>query len=160
MVKELRQIIVAAVVGIALAMAALSCSGCPTGSTADARVRSALDMAAIAVDPVYSATMDACALRQALIADDVEAGRRSPDDAKRALLPIRQRCHQARDAFETIRAAHTEAVRLVESGELAKAEALVAEIRAQLSGLPVRADPCPPADGGEGTNPACEGGAL
>lgn len=136
MKRDLSQLAWAFVTGIVLAVAAVHWAGCSGAQgTADARVRSALDMVAVVVDPAYAFAVDGCAARQALVADAVEAGRTSPDEGLRELGPIRARCQATRRAFDAIRAGHAEAARLVEAGELARAEALLAEIRAEWTAL-------------------------
>lgn len=104
-----------------------SCAG-PT-STLDVKVRSALDTMALVVDPAYAFAVDGCIARETLVADLVEAGKTSPDAGVAELRGIRTKCHATRRAFDAIRASHTEAARLVEAGELERAEAVLGEIR-------------------------------
>lgn len=129
--RDLRQIAVAFVAGLVLAVAAIHMTGCKTQGTADARVRSALDAFAVVVDPAYSFAVDACATRQEHVAEEVEAGRLKPAEADVVLRPIRARCHATRQAFDAIRASHDQAAQLVEDGELQKAEAVLDDIRAR-----------------------------
>lgn len=110
-----------------------SCAG--PASTVDAKVRSALDTVALFVDPAYAFAVDSCIARERLVADNVEAGKTSPDAGVAELRDIRTKCHATRRAFDQIRSAHTEAVRLVEAGELERAEAVLGDIRNRVNEL-------------------------
>jgi hypothetical protein len=133
--RELSQIASGIVLGIVLAVMTVNLVGCSGASTADARVRSALDVLVLVVDPAYSFAVDACAARQLLIAEEVEGGRMTPDDADVALRPIRARCHATRRAFDAIREAQDQAATLVEAGKVEEAEQMLDQVRARWAAL-------------------------
>ncbi len=136
--RELSQIAFAAVVGIALAAAAILSVGCATGCGAigtEPVVRSALDAFAIAVEPTWDATNAACLARQEAIAAEVEAGRLTPDQGDAQIRPIRTRCHALADLFQVIRQTQDEAASFVEAGRLAEAEAELAQLRGRWQAL-------------------------
>lgn len=106
-----------------------SCS--PAQGTTDARVRSALDLLAVVVDPAYGFAVDACIARETLVAEAVEDGRTSPDAGLTELGAVRARCQATRRAFDAIRAGHERARALVEAGKVLEAEQALDEVRAE-----------------------------
>ncbi len=151
MVKELRQIIVAAVVGVALAMAVIFSVGCATGCRATAgqtepAVRSALDAFALVVEPAWDATNEVCAVKQEMVAAEVEARRLTPDQGDAQNAATRARCHELTRVFQAIRRAHDQAADLVEAGRIQEAEAWL--VRLQDEWRELRAMSAEPPDGG------------
>ncbi len=112
-------------------------SGCATqqNKTLTAQIQGALDMTAIAVDPSYKYAMDACAVRDTQLTDIVTQKIGEPGaskeaaDAEHALNALRDRCERTKNAFESIRAAHEEAIRLVQEGYPERAEVLLNQIK-------------------------------
>ncbi len=115
---------------------ALLCASCATqqNKTLTAHIEGALDMTARAVDPSYKYAMEACAVRDTQLTDIIEQklgepeGAKAASDAERDLNALRDRCERTKDAFETIRAAHEEAIKLVEEGYPERAEVLLGQI--------------------------------
>jgi hypothetical protein len=112
---------------VALALLSMCCSG--QRQTADARVRSALDLLAVVVDPAYRMAMDSCVSRESLLADQAEAGKLSVVEADKQLTSMRRNCERQRRIFEDIREGHDEAVKLVEAGAVGDAEKTLERVR-------------------------------
>lgn len=103
---------------------------CAAGrQTADARVRSALDLLAVVIDPAYRIAMDDCVSRETHLVDLEEAGRLSHEVAGQKLQQIRAVCHGRRRAFAAIREGHEEAVKMVEAGRLEEAQSMLERVR-------------------------------
>jgi hypothetical protein len=131
MIKETKQLMCGAVIGVLLAVVVLAiATGCNGQATsADARVRSALDLLAVVVDPAYKMAMDSCVSRESLLADQAETGRLTVVEADKQLTGVRRRCERQRRIFEDIREGHDEAVKLVEAGAVADAEKTLERVR-------------------------------
>jgi hypothetical protein len=114
---------------------ATCCTQRATAGPADARVRSALDVFALVVDPAYAFAVDACIAREALVADQVEAGKTAIDAATAELRNIRARCQATRRTFDSIRANHDRARELVEDGQLEEAERQLEQVRREWTEL-------------------------
>jgi hypothetical protein len=108
-------------------MFSLCCSGAQ--QTADARVRSALDMLAVTVDPAYRMAMDACMVREQLIAEQAERETIPLLEAHKQLGLVRATCSRRRQVFELIREGHDEAAQLVEKGAVEDAEHALERVR-------------------------------
>lgn len=132
---ELRQITIAFVAGLALAAAAILSVGCATGCGATGStepvVRSALDAFALATEPVWDATNEACAAKQEAVSSEVEAKRLTPDEGDAKNRETRARCKQLTAIFQALRAAQGEAADLVEAGRLKEAEEWLLKLQDQ-----------------------------
>lgn len=104
------------------------CASCAP-STADARVRGALDILADVIDPASELAAATCLAEQEASASEAEAGRITADEAATQVASTRARCDVLRVAFEAMRAAHDQARAAVERGDVAKAEAELGRIR-------------------------------
>jgi hypothetical protein len=120
--------LVAVVIGCMFAVALLLGVSCCTGAN-DNRVRTALDVLADTIDPAYAFAMDACAEREAREVDAVRSGGSTFARAESAIEDIRARCDRVRDAFDSMRKAHAEAVTLVDQGEVKQAAERVEDVR-------------------------------
>lgn len=119
-----------------LVVALLLLSSCAQ-ATADARIRSALDVLADVIDPASQLAAQGCIAAQETEVSEAEAGRTTAAQAGERIQRIRVRCRALRDAFDAMRARHDQARRLVEQGALEQAAHVIDEIRAewrQLSG--------------------------
>jgi hypothetical protein len=114
-------------IAVVLTLLSLCCSA--QRQTADARVRSALELLAVVVDPAYQLAMDACVSRETLLADQAEAGRLSLAEADKQLSVVRVRCARQRRAFEYIREGHDLAAHQVENGAVEDAEKTIERVR-------------------------------
>jgi len=103
--------------------------------TADARVRSALDMLAVVVDPAYQLAMGSCMARETLIADQAEAGKLTVVEADKQLTGVRRTCERQRATFEAIRGGHDLAAQQVEAGAVEDAEKTIERVRYAWSDL-------------------------
>lgn len=113
----------------AVMLTMLMCCCSAQQQTADARVRSALDILAVVVDPAYQAAMQACTTRELLIADQAETGKLTVVEADKQLTTVRQRCSKQQRAFEAIRQGHGLAATQVEQGAVEDAEETIARVR-------------------------------
>ncbi len=134
MVKELRQLMVAAVVGIGLAVALICSVGCATGCRTTAgktepAVRSALDAFALVVEPAWDVHNEVCAVQQEAVAAEVEARRITPDQGDAQNAATRERCQERTRIFQAIRAAQDQAADLVEAGRIKEAEAWLVRLQ-------------------------------
>lgn len=93
-------------------------------------------MLTAAVDPAYQAATDRCidaeraTVATAKLAIDQGAPRASTiDAADRALVPVRAACDRVIEGFERIRLAQLAAVRALDQGELAAAQAALESAR-------------------------------
>jgi hypothetical protein len=102
---------------------------CAADTTADTRVRTALDVFAQVIDPAYSVAMDSCIVPQEIAVAEAEAGLATVDHARQTIERVRARCGRVREGFETIRLHHDQAVRSVEAGKLDQAEQILEQIR-------------------------------
>lgn len=116
-----------------LVLFAFCCSG--ARMSADARVRSALELLAVVVDPAYRLAVDNCIARETLVVERAEARVLAVDEADRQLAAIREGCHRRRRIFESIRELHDEASRQVESGFVEDAEKTLERLRAEWTRL-------------------------
>jgi hypothetical protein len=115
---------------LALLTVLMCCCNCSAQQqTADARVRSALDLLAVVVDPAYRMAMDSCVSRETLLADQAEAGKLSVVEADKQLTSMRRKCERQRRIFEDIREGHNEAAKLVEAGAVGDAEKTLERVR-------------------------------
>lgn len=89
---------------------------------AAARIDSALDVVARAVDPAYEFAIDACVTRQTLVADAVEKKEISVPTGDAQIAEIRARCERVRQAFELIRRSHSEARTLLSEENITEAQ--------------------------------------
>ena len=121
---------------VAMVAAGLSLLTACSGASADARVRTALDLLAEVVDPAFALAMDGCIAPQEVAAAQAEAGRVTAAQASAVIAKVRARCGQLRESFETIRLHRDEAQRLIEAGDLDRAEKLLEQIRADWRELP------------------------
>lgn len=136
MKRDLSQLAWGCITGIVLAMALVHWAGCGSnGGSAEAQTRTALDAFALAVEPAWSFSNEACAVRQRAIASDVEAGKLTPAESQELLVPVRQRCHAMKRAFQAIREAQDQAADLVEAGKLQEAEAWLERLRERWAAL-------------------------
>ena len=113
----------------ALMLLLLLVSGCAGDTTADTRVRTALDVLAQVIDPAYSVAMDSCIVPQEIAVAEAEAGLATVDHARQTIERVRARCGRVREGFETIRLHHEQAVRSVEAGQLDQAAQILEQIR-------------------------------
>lgn len=105
-----------------------------------AEIKGALDMTALAVDPLYEYAKDACAVRDTQITDaltNAQDGDNAAEVTKneQALGALRDRCGRTMNAFESIRAAHEQAIQLNQDGYPERAEVLLNEIKDTLDML-------------------------
>jgi len=100
-----------------LSIAAALCNGCTMRS--EARVRTALDVIGQAGDGAYALAQAQCQREQSAYA---AAGAQAPLEASIA------RCETIYDVFERIAVLHDTAATLLERGELAKAQDMLAQV--------------------------------
>lgn len=118
-----------------LALALAVSTACCAAQTADARVRSALDLLADVIDPSYALAMQGCIARQDQIMTAGERDDLPAADVDSALHVVTVRCNRVRTAFETMRQQHDRAREIVGRGQVDEAQHAVDEIRALWSAL-------------------------
>jgi hypothetical protein len=118
---------------ILLSLAILPAAGCVV--SAETRTRTALDALADVVNPAWHLAEEACVARQETVAAREKAGLLKPAETDAAFVSIRQECDAVTATFEAIRAAHAEARKRVNAGDVKQAEALVDDIRAKWRAL-------------------------
>lgn len=111
----------------ALLTVLLGLCACGAHDTTETRVRSALEVLQVVVDPAFAFSTDACTWREAKAVAACEAG---SDAACDEYDRIKQGCLHVRAAFREIRRLHSEASALVEDGKVQEAEAEIARVRA------------------------------
>jgi hypothetical protein len=110
----------------------LLCACCATSSgatSADARVRSSLDLLADIIDPAYALAMQGCRESGEIAMQKGAMGKQSQIETENEINDIFARCHRAHSAFEMIRVYHNQATSRVEAGDIKEAEELVERIR-------------------------------
>jgi hypothetical protein len=107
---------------------ALALSACASTSQLEDHVHTALDATKAAVDPAYGAAMEGCVIREQAIESAMEQGFKPAYEAQAELAQVHERCEKTRRAFEDVRAAYNEAVRLYKAGKFAEAFAEYAKV--------------------------------
>lgn len=110
---------------LALLLAAPGCATLDTGA------RTALNALADVVDPAWQLAEQACLARQQVPIAREKAGLLKPDETNAQLASIRANCDVVTSRFASIRALHEQGKQLVESGDVAKAGAILDDIRAK-----------------------------
>jgi hypothetical protein len=124
-----------------LLLVCVCCCGSTQQQSADARVRSALDLLAVVVDPAYQIAMQHCTSREMLLADQAETGRLQLAEAERQLAAIRLTCARRRRAFDVIRQGHELAAQQVEAGAVLDAERTLDQVRVAWHDVATSGDP-------------------
>lgn len=118
-----------------LAVCVLLAGGACSPSTADVRVRSALDVLADVIDPASQLAAESCLARQEASTTEAEAGRITADEATKEVAAIRERCDAIRAVFDEMRKRHDQARALVEQGAVEQAAAELERIRVEWQAL-------------------------
>lgn len=108
-----------------------ACFATNSSQLTEQKARTAVNLYAELVDPVYEVAMRGCIAREASIVGDDLDHRTSAELAQieAELVKPSARCHALADAFELIRTLHTHAREHVEAGKYDDALRVVDEIR-------------------------------
>jgi hypothetical protein len=119
-----------------------ACLATRSGS-AEQQARTALNLYADLIDPVYEVSMQGCVDRQAQIVGSDLGDRTTAelDAIEAALVKPQARCKSLRESFELIRALHEHAREYVDAGKFDDALHIVDEIRQAWRELRERAGP-------------------
>ena len=96
--------------------------------------RATLNTLQAVADPAYETAVDLCIAQERAVVDKVKAEGFKPAYSAE-FEAISARCHKTREAFEVIRALHTEAAKLVDGGQIAEAQEKVAALLAAWQAL-------------------------
>jgi hypothetical protein len=116
---------------VLLAAAALLYACCAPlgGTTADAHVRTALNVLADVIDPAAELVKRGCQDEHAATLREVEAGKRTAVGAEDQINATSRRCNAQLEVFDGMRKKHELARGAVEAGRVEEAEHLIESIR-------------------------------
>lgn len=115
--RRLRRYWYGAAYALVFLLIACCAPGLRSGSTAELRARTSLDVLADVVDPAYQMAMQGCVDRENYAMMLGEKGLATVDATESNLAIISKRCNTVRVAFESIREYHDQAVAFVEDGK-------------------------------------------